>query len=218
MLMAESGQVRLMIVDDEVLFRRGIVASLSAFEDITVIAEADSGEDLLLACQETMPDVALINLVLPGVGGIEAIEMLHSIAPDTQVIAMSSMREGPLVEEALRAGAISYLHKNMTPEQLAATVRLASQGMPVFASGAMRFLMDALAKWHSTLGYDLTEREREVLALITEGHSNHAIAERLVVTPATVKFHARSIRQKLGATSRIETAVIALKNHLIQAS
>jgi NarL family two-component system response regulator LiaR len=216
--MMEVGHVRLMIVDDHAVLRRGVVASLSEFEDIEVVAEAGSGEEFLAVCQVVMPHVALIDLMMPGMGGVAAIQALHDIAPDVQMIAFTSFREDALVEEALRAGAISYLLKDIAPDELAKAIRLASQGMPVLAPAATQSLVHALAQRHPKLGFDLTERERQVLTLLAEGHSNQIIAERLVITSATVKFHTRSIRHKLGTTSRTETAILALQNHLIQAS
>lgn len=213
----EPGRMRLMIVDDHAVLRRGVVASLSDFDDIEVVAEAGSGEEALSLCTIIPVDVVLMDLMMPGMTGIQAIQELHNAYPDVQVIAFTSFRDESLVEEALRAGAISYLLKDVAPDDLAKAIRLAGQGMPVLAPAATQSLVHALAQRHPKLGYDLTERERQVLALLTEGLSNHDIAERLVITPATVKFHTRSIRHKLGTTSRTETAILALQNHLIQA-
>ena len=213
--MGELGRMRLMIVDDHVVLRRGVVASLSEFEDIEVVAEASSGEEALALCQTVPVDVVLMDLMMPGMSGVDAIQALHDAFPDVQLIAFTSFRDESLVEEALRAGAISYLLKDVSPDDLAKAIRLAGQGMPVLAPAATQSLVPALAQRHPKLGYDLTDRERQVLALLTEGLSNHDIAERLVITPATVKFHTRSIRHKLGTTSRTETAILALQNHLI---
>jgi two-component system, NarL family, response regulator LiaR len=214
--MGELGRIRLMIVDDHVVLRRGVVASLSEFDDIEVVAEASSGEEALALCQTIPVDVVLMDLMMPpGMSGVEAIQALHDIYPDVQLMAFTSYRDESLVEEALRAGAISYLLKDVSPDDLAKAIRLAGQGMPVLAPAATQSLVHALAQRHPKLGYDLTDRERQVLALLTEGLSNHDIAERLVITPATVKFHTRSIRHKLGTTSRTETAILALQNHLI---
>jgi len=213
--MGELSRIRLIVVDDQVVLRRGVVALLSEFDDIEVVAEASSGEEALALCQMIPVDVALMDLLMPGMSGVEAIQALHDTYPDVQLIAFTSYRDDSLVEEALRAGAISYLLKDISPDDLAKAVRLAGQGMPVLAPAATQSLVHALAQRHPKLGYDLTDRERQVLALLTEGLSNHDIAERLVITPATVKFHTRSIRHKLGTTSRTETAILALQNHLI---
>jgi NarL family two-component system response regulator LiaR len=216
--MTVLSHVRLMIVDDHMVLRRGVVASLSDCEDIEVVAEAGSGEDALLLCEAVKPDVVLIDLMMPGMSGVEAVQALHDACPEARLIAFTSFHDEALVEEALRAGAISYLLKDAAPDELAKAIRLARQGMPVLAPAATRSLVHALAHQQPKLGYDLTERERQVLTLMAEGLSNRAIAERLVITPATVKFHTRSIRHKLGTTSRTATAILALQNHLIQAS
>jgi two-component system, NarL family, response regulator LiaR len=216
--MAELGCLRLMIVDDHTVLRRGVVAALAEFEDIDVVAEAGSGEDALVQCQANGPDVVLIDLMMPGMSGIEAIQALHDLCPDVQLIAFTSFRDESMVEEALRAGAIGYLLKDVAPDELVKAIRLASQGMPALAPAATQSLVHALAHRQPKLGYDLTDRERQVLKLLAEGLSNQNIAERLVITPATVKFHTRSIRHKLGTTSRTETAILALQNNLIQIS
>jgi len=215
--MPELEDIRLMVVDDHAVLRRGVIASLADFADIAVVAEAANGEDALVLCETVMPDVVLIDLMMPGMGGIEAIQALHTLCPDAHLVAFTSYRDEALVEEALRAGAISYLLKDVAPDELAKAIRLANQGMPVLAPAATQSLVHALAQRQPKLGYDLTERERQVLTLLAEGLSNQSIAERLVITPATVKFHTSSIRHKLGTTSRTETAIIALQNHLIQA-
>jgi NarL family two-component system response regulator LiaR len=213
--MGELGRMRLIVVDDQVVLRRGVVSLLSEFDDIEVVAEASSGEEALALCQTISVDVVLMDLLMPGMSGVEAIQALHDAYPDVHLIAFTSYRDDSLVEEALRAGAISYLLKDVLPDDLAKAIRLAGQGMPVLAPAATQSLVHALAQRYPKLGYDLTDRERQVLALLTEGLSNHDIAERLVITPATVKFHTRSIRHKLGTTSRTETAILALQNHLI---
>lgn len=215
-LMTEVGRVRLMVVDDHVVLRRGVVASLADCLDIEIVAEAGTGEELLALYPVVKPNVVLIDLMMPGMGGIAAIQVLHDASPDLRMIAFTSFNDDTLVEEALRAGAISYLLKDVAPDELAKAIRLASQGMPVLAPAATQSLVHALGQRHPTLGFDLTERERQVLTLLAEGHSNQAIADRLVITPATVKFHTRGIRHKLGTTSRTETAILALQNHLIQ--
>lgn len=213
--MAERSPVRLMIVDDHTILRRGVVASLADSHDIEVVAEAGSGEEALELCRTVTPDVALIDLVMPGMNGIETIHAMHGSYPDIQCIAFTSFRDEGKVEEALRAGAISYLLKDVETDELAKAIRLASQGVPMLAPAATQSLVYALAHRQPKLGHDLTERERQVLALLTSGFSNQHIAEQLVITPATVKFHTRSIRHKLGTSSRTETAILALQHHII---
>lgn len=211
---------RVMVVDDHIVVRNGIAFSLLAYGDIEVVAQAGSGEEALRvyaesAESEQTPDVVLMDLMMPGMGGVATIRALHAVNSQAQVIVLTSYQEGNLVEEALQAGAIGYLLKDVSVEDLAKAIRLAVRGMPILAPEAAQSLVHSVTRRPPAIGHDLTEREREVLALLAEGLSNQAIAEQLVITPATVKFHTRSIRSKLGTTSRTETVVLALNNHLV---
>jgi NarL family two-component system response regulator LiaR len=208
---------RVLIVDDQVVLRNGVTFSLLAFPDLDVIAQAGTGEEALRWCEEAeeLPHVVLMDLMMPGMGGVAAIRELRAAFPQVQVIALSNFQEGGLVEEALQAGAIGYLVKDVAIEELAKAIRLASRGTPFLAPAATMALVHEVVRRPPPIGQDLTEREREVLALLAEGLSNLEIAERLVITPATVKFHTRSIRSKLGTSSRTETVVLALNNHLV---
>lgn len=207
--------IRVLQVDDHVVMGNGIRFSLLAFPDIEVIAQATSGEEALPLCEQLHPDVVLMDLIMPGMGGVAAIAAIHAQWPEIQVIALTSFQEGSLVEEALRAGAIGYLLKDVSVDELAKAIRLARRGIPILAPAAAQALVHTVTARPPKIGQDLTEREREVLGLLTEGISNQQIAERLVITPATVKFHTRSIRSKLGTTSRTETVVLALQYHLV---
>ncbi|HEX8035038.1 MAG TPA: response regulator transcription factor [Ktedonobacterales bacterium] len=207
--------IRVLQVDDHVVMGNGIRFSLLAFPDIEVIAQATSGEEGLALCEQLHPDVVLMDLIMPGMGGVAAITVLHAQWPEVQVIALTSFEEGSLVEEALRAGAIGYLLKDVDVDELGKAIRLARRGIPILAPMAAQALVHAVAARPPKIGQDLTDREREVLGLLAEGLSNQQIAERLVITPATVKFHTRSIRSKLGTSSRTETVVLALQHHLV---
>lgn len=208
---------RVLIVDDHTVVRNGIAFSLLAYPDLEVIAQASTGEEALHLCAEAdkPPDVILMDLMMPGMGGVDAIRALRATYPQTQIVALTSFQDGSLVEKALQAGAIGYLLKDVAVEELAKAVRLAARGMPILAPAAAQSLVHTVISRPPPLGQDLTDREREVLGLLTEGMSNQQIAERLVITPATVKFHTRSIRSKLGTSSRTETVVLALHNHLV---
>jgi NarL family two-component system response regulator LiaR len=217
---------RVMIVDDHIVVRNGIAFSLLAYDDMEVVAQAGSGEEALRVYAESAesaeseqePDVVLMDLMMPGMGGVATIRALHAEHPQAQVIVLTSYQEGNLVEEALQAGAIGYLLKDVSIEDLAKAIRLAVRGMPILAPAAAQSLVHSVTRRPPAIGHDLTEREREVLALLAEGLSNQQIAERLVITSATVKFHTRSIRSKLGTSSRTETVVLALNNHLVPRS
>ncbi|MGZ3676655.1 MAG: LuxR C-terminal-related transcriptional regulator, partial [Ktedonobacterales bacterium] len=159
--------------------------------------------------------VVLMDLIMPGMGGVAAIAALHARWPAIQVIALTSFQEASLVEEALRAGAIGYLLKDVAVDELAKAIRLARRGIPMLAPLAAQALVRAAATRPPKIGQDLTDREREVLELLAKGRSYPQIAERLVITLATVKFHTRGIHRKLGTTSRTQIAILALHHHLI---
>ncbi|HEU5349579.1 MAG TPA: response regulator transcription factor [Ktedonobacterales bacterium] len=213
--MAEINCTRVVVVDDHAVVRNGIKYSLSPYDDIEIAGEAGTGEDALELCAQLNPDVVLMDLMMPGMGGMAAIAALHESHPDIKVIALTSFQEGNLVQEALQAGAISYIVKDVVVDELAKAIRLAHHGMPTLAPSAAHALIQTVTAHTPRLGHDLTERERQVLRLLAEGFSNQRIAEELVITPATVKFHTRGIRSKLGTTSRTETVLVALQHHLV---
>lgn len=215
--MSALDHTRVVVVDDHAVVRNGITFSLMPFDDIEIVGEASTGEEALTLCQELQPDVVLMDLMMPGMGGIAAIAALHESCPRAQVIALTSFQEGSLVQEALQAGATGYLVKDVSVDELAKAIRLAHRGMPTLAASAARALVHTVATHTPKIGHDLTEREREVLRLLAAGYSNQRIAEQLVITPATVKFHTRGIRSKLGTTSRTETVLVALQHHLVPA-
>jgi two-component system, NarL family, response regulator LiaR len=215
----ESGErrpTRVLIVDDHAVVRNGIAFSLLAFADLQVVGQASSGEEALSLLQAGLvPEVVLMDLLMPGMGGVAAIRALRAALPEVAVVALTSFQEGSMVEEALQAGAIGYLLKDVEVDELGKAIRLARQGMPILAPAAAQALVHTVVRRPPPIGADLTEREREVLGLLTHGLSNQQIAERLVITPATVKFHTRSIRSKLGTSTRTETVVLALHHHLV---
>jgi len=210
--MAEGVPIRVMVVDSYAIVRNGIKFSLLAFEDIEVVGEAGSAEEALLLFPEVQPDVVLMDLMLPDKGGIKATRALRETCPRVQVLVLSCFPEGRLVQEALLAGAIGFLLKDIAVDELAEAIRQAAQGKPTLAPAAVQ----ALVRTTTAPGQDLTEREHDVLALLVEGLSNDQIAERLVISTPTVKFHVRSIRSKLGAMSRTEMVALALQHGLVK--
>ena len=211
--MMEPKRIRVIIVDDHAVVRGGLRLFLLAFEDLELVGEAGSGEQALRLCEQAQPDVVLMDLAMPGMNGVQATQKIRKDHPQIQVIALTSFDEENLVQGALEAGAISYLLKNVSASELAAAVRAAHAGRPTLAPEATRALSESTRP--SRLGYDLTDREREVLAVMVDGMSNAEIAKSLAISQSTVKFHVSSILAKLGVSSRSEAVSLALQNHLV---
>ena len=214
--MTNNKLIRVMLVDDHAVVRSGLSTFLMTCEDMEMVGEASSGEQALAIYQQAKPDVVLMDLSMPGMDGATATRMIREKCPEIQVIVLTSFKEQELVQGALQAGAIGYLLKDVTALELANAIRAAYAGKPTLAPEAAQALIQATRLPAEKIGFDLTEREHEVLALMSKGLNNNDIAERLVVSRSTAKFHVSSILSKLGATSRTEAVSIALQNHLVK--
>ena len=212
--MSDEKPIRVMLVDDHAVVRSGLGAFLLAFDDLELVGEAGGGEEAVRLCEQLEPDVVLMDLVMPRMDGAAATRIIRERCPQIQVIALTSFKEKELVQGALEAGAIGYLLKNVTADELADAIRAAHAGRSTLAPEAAQALIQATREPLSP-GYDLTPREREVLALMVEGLSNPEIAKRLVVSPSTVKFHVSNVLSKLGVTSRTEAVALAVQHHLV---
>jgi NarL family two-component system response regulator LiaR len=208
-------KIRVLIVDDHAVVRSGLSGFLAAYDDLELAGEASSGEIALTMCGNVDPDVVLMDLVMPGMDGAEATQAIRGRCPDIQVIALTSFKNDDLVQRALKAGAIGYLLKNVSAEELADAIRAARKGHPTLAPEAAQVLIQATTR-PPEIGYDLTPREIEVLRLMIEGRSNPDIADALVISRSTVKFHVSSILSKLGVSSRTEAVALAIQNHIIK--
>jgi NarL family two-component system response regulator LiaR len=211
--MSGSNPIRVMIVDDHPMVRRGLGAFLKAQRDLELVGEAGDGAEALQVCSQSQPDVILMDLVMPTMSGPQITRAIRKQCPQVQVIALTSFQDKDLVREALEAGAISYLLKNVTAEELAEAIRAAHAGRSTLAPEAVQALVQTAQG--PRLGHDLTPREHEVLKLMVEGLSNPEIAERLVVTRSTAKAHVSNILSKLGVSNRAEAIAVALQNKLI---
>ena len=206
--------IRVMLVDDHTMVRRGLATFLKIFDDLELAGEAESGELAVKLCAETQPDVILMDMVMPIMDGATATRIIRQKFPQVQVIALTSFKEGELIKNALEAGAIGYLLKDVSAEDLVRAIRSAHAGRATLSPEAAQSLVDA-ANLPPSPGFELTERERDVLLLMIEGLNNTQIAGKLTVSPSTIKSHVSNILSKLGAASRTEAVTLALRNHIV---
>ncbi len=206
--------IRVLLVDDHAMVRRGLATFLKIFDDLELAGEAADGSEAIQLCAQVKPDVVLMDLVMPEIDGVSATRAIHAQFPKVKVLALTSFKEEHMVQSVLQAGAIGYLLKDISADELAEAIRAAYAGHATLASEAAQVLVDA-ATHPFTPGFDLTEREREVLALLVEGLTNIQIAAKLYVSPSTIKSHVSSILSKLEVASRTEAAALALRHGLV---
>lgn len=212
--MKPTAPIRIMIVDDHLMVRRGLATFLKVFDDFVLAGEAGSGEIALQLCAQIQPDVILMDMVMPDMDGATATHLIRQQNPAVQVLALTSFKEEKLVQNALQAGAIGYLLKDVSADELAQAIRAAHAGRATLSPEAAQALVHA-ANQPPEAGHDLTERERAVLVLLVEGLNNTQIAGRLVVSPSTIKSHVSNILSKLGVASRSEAVALAVRNKLV---
>ncbi len=214
--MSNADPIRVMLVDDHAVVRSGLSAFLLVFDDLLLVAEAGDGVEALRLCEHHQPDVILMDLIMPRMDGASATQAIRQKYPHIQVLILTSFNENNLVQAALKAGAIGYLLKNVSADELADAIRAAHRGRPTLAPEATQALIEATIHPPTpSLGHDLTERERDVLRLLIQGLDNHEIAAKLIISHSTVKFHVSNILSKLQSTSRTEAVAVALQHQLV---
>ena len=217
MPMSEAEIIKVMIVDDHPIVRNGLEASLLSDPGLELFGKAKSGIEALALCQESAPDVILMDVVMPDMDGLETTRAILDRHPQVKIIVLTSFPEEDLIQRALEAGAIGYLIKNVSIGTLSNAIRSAYSGQSTLSPEATQALVQYRSK-PKDLGDDLSERERQVLVLVVQGMSNEEIAEKLVISPYTVKNHVSACISKLGANNRTQAATRAIENGLISKS
>jgi len=212
--MTDSTPIRVVIVDDHDMVRKGLAAFLKVKPDLELVGEARDGEEAVRLCRAVRPDVVLMDVLMPRMGGAEATRAVRESCPGVQVIALTSFQEHELVREIFGAGAISYLLKSVTVDELAEAIRAARAGRATLAPEAVQALIQATSEERKP-GADLTPREREVLTLVVEGLNNREIGERLTVSRSTAKAHVSNILSKLGVSNRAGAIAVAIRHGLV---
>lgn len=208
-------RIRVVLIDDHRVVRRGLQSFLESFADITVIGTASSGEDLLAKVDAWLPDVVVMDLLMPGgIDGIETTRRLREVSPRTAVVALTAYTDDARVVAALRAGAIGYVRKDADPEVLLEAVRAAARGQSMLDPAVASSVLQDLLRGGVVSG-GLTERELAVLRQLAHGRTNREIAEALMVGEETVKTHVGNILAKLQLTHRTQAVIYALKQGLI---
>lgn len=205
--------IRIMIVDDHALIRKGLALFLTDFPDFELVGEAGDGEEALTMCADKHPDVILMDVMMPIMDGVAATRLIRQNFPDIQVIALTSFGGERMIKDILEAGAISYLFKKTSPDDLTNAIRAATKGISTFAPEVTDVLIRSVRHTHSIFE-GLTAREREVLSLMLKGMGNTEISDQLVISLSTTKSHVSSILTKLGVTSRTEAIVLVLEHNL----
>ncbi len=212
--MTDSGSIRVVIVDDHTVVRSGLGAVLDSSEGMELVGEAGNGEEAIKVCERLHPDVVLMDLQMPKMDGVEATRIIHERWPEIHIIALTCYKEKEYVEGVLKAGATSYLLKNISAEELVSAINKVIMDQPSLSPEAAQVLIQTMNN-PTQPGADLTDREREILGLMVEGKSNSEISKSIFITQATVKYHVSNILSKLGVGSRTEAVVLAIKNNLV---
>jgi two-component system, NarL family, response regulator LiaR len=209
--------IHIMVVDDHSKIHRAITALVDVFDDLVLVGHASTGEEAIQLCRDLNPppDVVIMDVIMPGMGGIEATRQILQGNPQLKILALSSFQDEDSVRGMLQAGAIGYVLKNSSIDDLANTIRTAYAGKAVFSTEVTQALLQPTIKTEPKMDYGLTERELEVLTLMIEGANNNQIAEKLFISISTAKFHVSSILGKLNVGSRVEAVALAVSQKLV---
>lgn len=206
--------IRILLADDHSITRNGLKTILSLYDDMVLVGETSNGNDAIKICKKTNPDIILMDLDMPIMDGVSATGIIKKECPGVKVIALTSFTDKKLVRNAIKAGASSYIVKNISPDELINTVRSTFLGKIILSPEATEAIVEEV-KNPSVKNFNLTTQELNVLESLVKGCSNKEIAQKLFISNHTVKFHVASILNKLGATTRTEAAYIATQQNLV---
>jgi len=214
--MAES--IRILITDDHAIVRTGLAALIEAEPDLELVGQAANGREALEKFQALKPDVILMDLVMPVMGGIESIQQITVLDSSARIMVLTSFAEDQQVIEAIKAGALGYILKDSSPDELVDGIREVAKGEPYLHSSFTRILMKDVSSGGSEESDKdaLSDRELDVLILLAQGLSNQDIADRLMVSVATVRFHVTNIFNKLQVENRTQAALYAIREGLVK--
>jgi NarL family two-component system response regulator LiaR len=212
--MSTTSPIRVLIADDHHMVRRGLMVLMEEYEDLEVIGEANDGEHALQMAKQLKPDVVLMDMNMPRMDGVAATRAIREACPTAQIVILTSFNDEDAIQNVLKAGAISFLMKNISGDELANAIRRANASQSTLAPEAAQVLIKVTTS-PPAIGHDLTDREIDVLVLMIEGLNNREIGERLVISSSTVKNHVSSILSKLGTVSRTQAVALAVENKLI---
>lgn len=210
-----SNKISVLIVDDHLVVRQGIRFLLEQMNDIDIIGEASDGQQAVDMVQQHLPDVVLLDLIMTPMDGIEATREIRRLSPNTQVIILTSHHKDDQIFDAIKAGALSYLLKDVSSDELVAAIRAAADGETVLSPRVAQRVLQEVQKSENSLLDQLTSRELDVLTRIAHGRSNREIAIDLSIKDQTVKTHVSNILSKLHLADRTQAAIYALKQKLI---
>lgn len=207
--------IRVVVIDDHFVVRQGFATLLKAFPDILLVGEAEGGNEGIVLCERLQPDVVLMDMMMPGMSGVEATRLIRTRFSRIQVIGITSFSDDKqLVQAATEAGALGFLFKDVSINELANAIRNVHQGIPTLSPGAFRLLVQAKSR-RTSQDFNLSEREQGVLRLMAQGLGNHEISQQLTISLATTKFHVSNILHKLAVTNRAEAIALAFQLKLV---
>lgn len=205
--------IRVLLADDQLRVHEAVALALRDCEDIKLVGQAANGDEAIALCAQYQPDLVLMDVLMPGMGGIEATRRIHRNHPHIKILVLSAMQDDESVRTMLENGAVGYILKDSLARDLPATIRAAYSGNMIFSQVITQRLLNHASAVPQSFG--LTEREMEVLRLMAEGLNNNELAARLFISPSTVKFHIVNILDKMGVSTRPEAIVLAAKNNLV---